>query len=108
MNEININYLNRDVLGIILQPFKSNEESLIVGLVCKKWKLIVQRKPINFYQVIQYYYSEGYHRLSKWVADFIINHAVHTEDIKSLKQLFKLKFENKSKSQIEVIIKSVD
>ena len=108
MYEINIEMLPREMLNIILQPFKSNEDSLVVGLVCKQWKSLVQIKPMNPFKIIQHHFFEGHDGLCSWTAKWIIKRAVHRGNTKFLEQLFGIKLainKNTFEYQIEKIIK---
>jgi hypothetical protein len=56
-----------DILNIILQPFQANEESFLVGLVCKQWSLLIIRiKGFTWKEVSVYYATHGRLSVLQW------------------------------------------
>jgi hypothetical protein len=55
-----MNELPLDMLTIVLSHFQRNEESFLVGMVCKKWNSIIKRyRKISFLSISKHYAAHG-------------------------------------------------
>ena len=50
--------LPTEILKLVLCNFQDNEESYLLGLVCKKWNSIISRKKDMQYKSVIVYYTE--------------------------------------------------
>jgi hypothetical protein len=65
---MNITALPLDLLKTILLPFSKNEESLLVGLVCKLFSSIIRdRYQVSFNASVRHYARNGYVSVLKWL-----------------------------------------